>query len=111
MDPVPDAPGGSGVSDVSGASDPPPSGPSATRAWLVYTGLRLAIFVGVAFALILFRVATFPTLFIALLVSSVLSLFLLRSQRDRVVAAQERRVEQRRAAKATERARLGSDPS
>ena len=80
--------------------------PTRGRAWLVYTGLRLLVFAGVALVLILFRVATFPSLLIALLVSSVLSLFLLRSQRDRVVAAQQFRQEQRRGRQQAERARL-----
>lgn len=81
--------------------------PSTTRLWLVYTGLRLAVFVGVAAAIYLVtRINGFPLLLLALLVSSIASLFLLRRQRDALVLAQERRAEQRAHDKAQLRAEL-----
>ena len=81
------------------------------RAWAVYTGLRFAVFLGVAAALFLvLRINGLLLLLVALLVSSIASLFLLRPQRDRLVLAQQRRVEAREREKAQLRARLDDEP-
>lgn len=80
---------------------PDPAGP---RAWLVYTALRMVVFVGTAGAFALLGLGGFPLLLVALLVSSIVSLVVLRPQRNALVAAQEAR-RQRRAA---ERDRLRS---
>ena len=88
-----------------------PSEPTVARAWLVYSSLRLAVFVGAAAAIYLaFRLNGFPLLLAALLVSSIASLFLLRGQRDALVAAQERRGLERREEKARRRERLAEEP-
>ncbi|MCU1672040.1 MAG: hypothetical protein JWN77_153 [Frankiales bacterium] len=80
---------------------------SSTRLWLVYSGLRMALFLGVAAAIwVITQLNGFPLLLLALLVSSIASLFLLRPQREALVAAQERRAEARAAEKAALRARL-----
>ncbi|MCA1710189.1 MAG: DUF4229 domain-containing protein [Actinobacteria bacterium] len=80
---------------------------SPRRLWLAYTGLRLAVFLGVAAAVYLVSgLNGFPLLLVALLVSSIASLFLLRSQREALVVAQERRAQSRAADKAALRARL-----
>jgi hypothetical protein len=94
------------------AAGPDTPAPSVLRTYLVYTGLRLAVFVGTAAALFLVvRINGFPLLLAALLVSSIASLFLLRRQRDALVLAQERK----RVAKAEQReqlrARLDEEPS
>jgi hypothetical protein len=84
-----------------------PDRDSTVRLWLVYTGLRLAVFAGVAAALYLVtRMNGFPLLLVALLVSSIASLFLLRSQREALVAAQQLRVERRAQERADLRSRL-----
>jgi hypothetical protein len=86
--------------------------PSVLRAYLVYTGLRLAVFVGTAAALFLVvRINGFVLLLAALLVSSIASLFLLRRQRDALVLAQERKGEAKRAEKERLRARLDQEPT
>lgn len=82
------------------------------RLWAVYTGLRLAVFLAVAGVLFLvFRLNGFPLLLVALLVSSVASLFLLRAQRDALVAAQQARVQQRREERERRQERLGEEPA
>ena len=86
--------------------------PSVGRAWAVYTGLRFAVFVGTAAALYLvFRLNGFPLLLVSLLVSSIASLFLLRAQRDALVAAQELRGRARRDEKTRLRERLDEEPA
>ena len=86
--------------------------PSVLRTYLVYTGLRLAVFVGTAAVLFLVvRINGFPLLLAALLVSSIASLFLLRRQRDALVRAQERKALARRAEKERLRARLDGEPT
>jgi membrane protein implicated in regulation of membrane protease activity len=86
--------------------------PGVLRTYLVYTGLRLAVFAGTAAALFLvLRINGFALLLAALLVSSIASLFLLRRQRDALVAAQERKGEARRAEKERLRAQLDQDPT
>jgi membrane protein implicated in regulation of membrane protease activity len=84
---------------------------ATTRLWLVYTGLRLVVFAGVAAAIYLVtRLNGFPLLLVALLVSSIASLFLLQSQRQALVESQQRRAEQRAEEKASLRARLDESP-
>ena len=86
--------------------------PSVRRTYLVYTGLRLAVFVGTAAVLFLVvRINGFPLLLAALLVSSIASLFLLRRQRDALVRAQERKALARRAEKERLRAQLDGEPT
>ena len=86
--------------------------PSVLRTYLVYTGLRLAVFVGTAAAIFfVVRINGLPLLLAALLVSSIASLFLLRRQRDALVLAQERKGEARRAEKERLRARLDEEPT
>ena len=95
---------------VEGTDDTAP--PSVLRTYLVYTGLRLAVFVGTAAILFLVvRINGFPLLLAALLVSSIASLFLLRRQRDALVQAQERKAMTRRAEKERLRARLDEEPT
>lgn len=95
-----------------GPGDSPSGGPSVGKAWLVYTGLRMAVFLGTAAALFLaLRLNGFPLLLVALLVSSVASLFLLRRQRDALVLAQETKGRERREQKARLRERLDEEPS
>ena len=85
--------------------------PGTARLWLVYTGLRLAVFVGVAGVLyLLTSLNGFPLLLLSLLLSSIASLFLLKAQRDALVAEQERRAEERAAEKAALRAQLDETP-
>ena len=80
-------------------------------AWLRYTLLRLALFLGTA-ALLFFalRLNGFPLLLVSLLVSSIASLFVLQRQRDALVAAQETKGLQRRAEKQRRRERLDQEP-
>ena len=86
--------------------------PSVLRTYLVYTGLRLAVFAGTAAVLFLVvRINGFPLLLAALLVSSIASLFLLRRQRDALVRAQERKALARRAEKERLRAQLDGEPT
>jgi membrane protein implicated in regulation of membrane protease activity len=81
------------------------------RAWAVYTGLRFVVFAGTAAALFLvLRLNGLPLLLVALLVSSLASLFLLRSQRERVVLAQQQRLTARQRERAQLRERLDGDP-
>lgn len=88
------------------------SAPGVGKAWLVYTGLRMAVFTGTAAALFLvLRINGFPLLLVALLVSSIASLFLLRRQRDALVLAQETKGRERREQKARLRERLDEEPS
>jgi hypothetical protein len=83
---------------------------SLGRAWAVYTALRLAVFAGTAAALfLLLRLNGLLLLLVALLLSSIASLFLLRPQRDRFVRAQEQRILARREEKAQLRERLDDD--
>ncbi len=74
------------------------------RPFLVYTLLRLLLLVVLFAALRLVSVRVFPAFVVALLVSSVASLFLLRRQRDALSAA----VISRRDAKESEQQRLRS---
>ena len=99
------------MADVSPDSSPG-SAPGVGKAWLIYTGLRMAVFAGTAAALFLvLRINGFPLLLVALLVSSIASLFLLRRQRDALVLAQETKGRERREQKARLRERLDEEPS
>ena len=73
---------------------------------LVYTLLRMLVFVGTAGFFAIFGMNGFPLLLLALLVSSILSLLVLRPQRAVLVAAQAARTQRRRAERETLRARL-----
>jgi hypothetical protein len=80
--------------------------PTARRAWLVYTALRLVVFVGTAGVLVLLGLNGFPLLLVALLVSSVVSLLVLKPQRTAAVDAALARRERRTAERESARARL-----
>jgi UPF0716 family protein affecting phage T7 exclusion len=79
---------------------------SARRTWLVYTALRMVVFVGTAGFFLLFGLTGYPLLLVSLLVSSIVSLFVLRPQRTAVVVAQAERREQRQSEREALRARL-----
>ncbi|GAA0580505.1 DUF4229 domain-containing protein [Kribbella sandramycini] len=57
------------------------------KEFAIYTGLRAALF-GAAFAVLYFplrnQLSVFPLLLVALLISSILSIFVLRAARDRL---------------------------
>jgi hypothetical protein len=76
------------------------------RPWLVYSALRLVVFVGTTGALILLGLNGFPLLIVALLVSSIVSLLVLGPQRNAAINAAVARREQRAAERAATRARL-----
>ena len=82
---------------------------SLRRAWLVYTALRLVVFLGTAGLLLIFGLNGFALLLIALLVSSIVSLVVLRPQRAGLVVAQTSRREKRSVERAALRARLDED--
>ena len=87
--------------------DPTPL-PSPGRAFAVYSALRLALLL-VCFAVLRLIVGDGNPLFVvgaAVLLSALLSLVLLRRQRDAFTAASIARADQRRAQKAQRRARL-----
>ena len=83
----------------------PPAPPSLARAAAVYSGLRLALFVGLASVLVVSGVPVFGALVGALLGSLVGSLVLLRRQRDQLGEALLARRE-RSAARRAEEARV-----
>jgi Protein of unknown function (DUF4229) len=64
------------------------------KEFAIYTGLRLALF-GVCFAVLWFALNTWltvwPLLLLALVVSAILSPFVLRAARDRLAGVVERR--------------------
>jgi uncharacterized membrane protein len=64
------------------------------KEFVVYTGLRLALFAA-SFAVLWFALSNwlslFPLLLLALVVSSILSIFVLRAWRDRLAARIETR--------------------
>lgn len=76
------------------------------KPWLVYTALRMLVFLGTAGFFAIFGMNGFPLLLVALLVSSIVSVFVLRPQRAAVVAAQIGRSERRAAERESLRARL-----
>ncbi len=79
------------------------------RAWLVYTALRLLLLACVVAVLLVLGVDGFPLLLLALLVSSVLSLFMLGAQRAALVVAQQERTAQRAQERDSLRERLDGD--
>jgi Na+/H+ antiporter NhaC len=79
---------------------------SARRLWLVYTALRLLVFVGTAGFFAIFGMNGFPLLLLSLLVSSIVSLFVLHPQRTALVLAQAAKREQRQSEREALRARL-----
>ena len=83
---------------------PQPTSPG--RAFLLYSSLRLLLLL-VAFAVLLaLRLDTILALGGAVLVSALLSVVLLRRQREAFTSASVVRAEQRRAARQAQRARL-----
>ena len=93
--------------------------PAATRAFLIYNAWRLGLFVGCAALLALAGLRSFVLLVAALLVSGVLSYFLLDRQRRELAEALGQAVDRsrRRMAERTERedayvdAMLASQPA
>ena len=91
----------------------PERSPSPGRLFAVYSALRLALLL-VAFAVLRVILGPGNELFVlggAVLVSALLSLVLLRRQRDAFTAASMARADQRRAVKQARRARLDDTPS
>jgi membrane protein implicated in regulation of membrane protease activity len=76
------------------------------RTWLIYTALRMVVFIGTAGLFAIFGLNGFPLLLVALLVSSIVSLLVLRPQRSALVEAQAARTERRQAERESLRARL-----
>jgi hypothetical protein len=74
--------------------------------WLVYTALRFVVFVGTAGLLLILGLNGLLLLMAALLVSSVVSLLVLRPQRAAVIRAQLARRERRAAEREALRAPL-----
>ena len=66
------------------------------KEFAIYTGLRAALF-GVCFAVLWFALnsflSVFPLLLLALIISSILSIFVLRAARDRLAGKIEHRAE------------------
>ena len=83
-----------------------PSARPARHVLLLYTGLRFLVFIGTAGFFAIFGLNGFPLLLVALLVSSIVSLLVLRPQRAALVAAQAERMERRAAEREALRARL-----
>lgn len=89
-------------------TDSTPSTPTPGRAFAVYSALRLALLV-VSFAVLRVILGDGKDLLVigaAVLLSAMLSLVLLKKQRDAFAQASMARAEERRAAKTTRRARL-----
>ena len=76
------------------------------KIWLTYTALRLLVFFGTAGFFAIFGLNGFPLLLVSLLVSSIVSLIVLRPQRAALVEAQAARTERRAAERDAMRARL-----
>jgi hypothetical protein len=76
------------------------------KPWLIYTALRFVVFRGTAGFFAIFGLNGFPLLLAALLVSSIVSLVVLKPQRAALVAAQVARTERRAAERESMRARL-----
>jgi hypothetical protein len=76
------------------------------KPWLIYTALRFVVFFGTAGLFAIFGLNGFPLLLVALLVSSIVSLIVLRPQRAALVQAQVARTERRAAERESLRARL-----
>jgi uncharacterized protein DUF4229 len=73
---------------------------STVRAFAIYTGSRLLVFVGVLAILIAVGLQGFGVLILALLISGVISVLLLRRQRAVFAVAVEESIARRRAAQA-----------
>ncbi len=80
--------------------------PSAGRAFAVYSALRLALLLVSYAVLLAVGLEGLPAVGGAVLVSAVLSLVLLRRQREAFTSASIARADRRRADKAARRARL-----
>lgn len=80
--------------------------PSAARAFAVYSGLRLALLLVSVAVLLALGVDGLFALGAGVLVSALLSLVLLRPQRDAFTSASIARADRRRAEKADRRTRL-----
>ncbi|GAC1443218.1 MAG: hypothetical protein NVSMB55_16260 [Mycobacteriales bacterium] len=80
--------------------------PGWRRTLLVYSALRCVVFLGCAGALVLVGFNGYPLLLLALLISSIASLVVLKPQREALTAAQVARREQRAAERDERRARL-----
>ena len=76
------------------------------KIWLTDTALRMVVFIGTAGLFAIFGLNGFPLLLVALLVSSIVSLVVLRPQRAALVEAQAARTERRAAERESMRARL-----
>ena len=84
--------------------------PSPGRAFLVYTGLRLALLLASYVVLVALGLDGLLAVGAAVLLSALLSLVLLRRQRDAFTAASIARADTRRAERETRRARLDEPP-
>jgi uncharacterized protein (DUF983 family) len=87
-------------------TDDATSAAPAPRAWLVFTALRLVVFVGTAGFFAIFGLNGFPLLLIALPVSAAISFVVLKRQRQAVVAVQLARREHKAAQREAMRTRL-----
>jgi UPF0716 family protein affecting phage T7 exclusion len=87
-------------------SDDQPAPSTSSRPWLVYSVLRLLVFIGTAGFFAIFGLNGFWLLIVAVVVSGFVSLLVLRPQREAVAAAQLTRRERRLAERDEVRARL-----
>jgi hypothetical protein len=81
---------------VSGAQPPTERSPAFLRSFLIYTGSRLGVFALLLAVFYVIGVRGFIVVLIALVLSGILSYFLLNRQRSAFAAALEARVERRR---------------
>ncbi|MCW2571092.1 MAG: hypothetical protein JWO88_1150 [Frankiales bacterium] len=79
---------------------------SRSRAWLVYSALRLVVFLGTAGFFLIFGLHGFLLVLVALPVSAAISFVVLRPQRTALIAAQIARRQQRAAQRDALRSRL-----
>ena len=84
--------------------------PSPGRAFLVYSGLRLALLLVSYLVLVALGLQGLLAVGAAVLMSALLSLVLLRRQRDAFTDASMARADQRRADREARRARLDDSP-
>jgi hypothetical protein len=92
------------------SSHTPAPAPSPGRAFLVYSGLRLALLLVSYGVLVALGLDGLLAVGAAVLLSALLSLVLLRRQRDAFTDASIARADQRRAAREARRARLDDSP-
>lgn len=83
--------------------------PAVGRAFAAYSALRLVLFVMVCATLYLVGLRDLPLVGTAVIVSAILSLIVLRQQREELARAVAARDEDRREARAAQRARLAQD--